>query len=234
MIKGVLFDIDGTLMDTNNLHVTAWERAFQRGGYSIAPEQIMQEIGKGGDNLVPSILGEAQSKADEEEQKRLGEWHDEEYMKLIDKARPFPDAANILASLHERGIKIALATSAGKDEVKHYLGYIHADENVDVITTKADVKNSKPAPDVFAVALKKLGLDANEVVAVGDTPYDISAAGKIGVPCVAVISGGFTREQLATAGPIAIFQNVSELQEHLDELMQLNFAGSRDNYATNK
>jgi HAD superfamily hydrolase (TIGR01509 family) len=223
MIKGVLFDIDGTLMDTNNLHVTAWVRAFRQGGYSIPPERITVEIGKGGDNLIPSILGEPQSKADEEEQQRISDGHGDEYMKLIDQARPFPAAANILALLHQRGIKIALATSAGDDEVKHYLGYLNADQNVDEITTIADVKDSKPAPDVFAVALKKLGLEPSEAVAVGDTPYDISAARKIDLPCVAVVSGGFSRAQLEAAQPVAIFQNVSELQNHLDELIQLDF-----------
>ncbi|PZS01429.1 MAG: HAD family hydrolase [Candidatus Chloroheliales bacterium] len=223
MIKAVIFDIDGTLMDTNGLHIIAWERAFKRGGYSVSPERIAIEVGKGGDHLVPAILGEAQSKADEEEQERIRKAHDEEYTKIANLAKPFPSAEQILARLHQRGLKVALASSASEEEVKRYLGYLNADKNVDVVVSKSDVESSKPAPDVFSVALKKLGLKSNQAVAIGDTPYDISAARKLELPCVAVLSGGFDRQQLEPEGPVAIFASVAELQAHLDELIELKF-----------
>ncbi len=223
MIKAVIFDIDGTLMDTNHLHILAWERAFKRGGYSVPPERIAVEIGKGGDHLVPAILGDPQSKADEEEQERIRKAHDDEYTKIVNQAKPFPSAEQILARLRQRGLKIALATSASEQEVERYLDYLEADKNVDVIVNKSDVESSKPAPDVFAVALKKLGLQAEQAVAVGDTPYDISAARKVGLACVALLSGGFDRAQLEPEGPIAIFADVAELQAHLNELVELEF-----------
>ncbi len=223
MIKAVIFDIDGTLMDTNGLHIRAWERAFKRGGYSVPADRIAVEIGKGGDHLVPAILGDPQSKADEEEQERSRAAHDEEYALIANQAKPFPGAAQILAQLRERGLKVALGTSASDEEVARYLGYLDADKNVDVITSKSNVKSSKPAPDVFSVALKKLGLKPNEVVVIGDTPYDIIAANKLELPCVAVLSGGFSRDQLEAERPIAIFASVAELQGHLDELVELKF-----------
>ena len=223
MIKAVIFDIDGTLMDTNPLHIRAWEQAFQHGGYSVPAERIAVEIGKGGDHLVPSILGDPQSKADEEEQERIRKAHDDEYKKIADQAKPFPSAAQILAQLHQRGLKVALASSASEQEVKRYLGDLDADKNVDVVVNKSDVESSKPAPDVFSVTLKKLGLKPDEAVAVGDTPYDISAARKLGLACVAVLSGGFSRDQLEAEGAVAIFASVAELMEHLDELVALKF-----------
>lgn len=223
MIKAVIFDIDGTLMDTNGLHITAWEQAFKRGGYSVPPERIAVEVGKGGDHLLPAILGDPQSKADEEEQELIGKGHDEEYRKIADAAKPFSSAAQILACLRERGLKIALASSASEEEVERYLGYLNADKNVDVIVSKSDVQSSKPAPDVFAVALKKLDLKPSEAVAVGDTPYDLIAAHKLGLPAVAVLSGGFDRQQLEAEGAVAIFASVAELHTHLDQLVELEF-----------
>ncbi len=223
MIKAVIFDIDGTLMDTNHLHILAWERAFKRGGYSVPAERIAVDIGKGGDHLVPAILGDPQSKADEEEQERTRTAHDDEYAKIVNQAKPFPSAAQILARLCKRGLKVALASSASEEEVNRYLGYLDADKNVDVIVNKSDVESSKPAPDVFYVALKKLGLEPEQAVAVGDTPYDIIASRKLGLACVAVLSGGFDRDQLEAEGPIAIFASVAELQAHLDELVELKF-----------
>ncbi len=227
MIKAVIFDIDGTLMDTNNLHILAWERAFARGGYSVPAERIALEVGKGGDHLVPAILGDPQSKADEEEQDRIRHLHDDEYQKIANEVKPFPSAAEILAKLHQRGLKVALGTSASDEEVERYLGYLDADKNVDVVTSKSDVESSKPDPDVFSVALKKLGMKPHEAVVVGDTPYDIIAARKLGLPCVALLSGGFSREQLAAEGAVAIFASVAELQGHLDELLELKFDGEQ-------
>ncbi len=219
MIKAILFDVDGTLVDSNELHTTAWQHAFKAEGYSFERQAIREQIGKGGDNLIPALLGKPESKADEEEQARLNEGHGEEYKKLIEQAQPFAAAAMLIRSLHQCGVKIALASSAKQDEIDHYLAKLAVKECVDVITNSDDVANSKPDPDIFAVALKKLGLPASDALVVGDSPYDIGAARKAGLPCIAVLSGGFERKVLEREQPAAIVTDLAALQRQLDLLV---------------
>jgi len=219
MIKAIIFDVDGTLVDSNELHTTAWQRAFKAEGYSFEWQAIREQIGKGGDNLVANLLGNPESKADEEEQSRLDKGHGEEYKKLIEQAQPFPAASELIRSLHERGVKIALASSGKQDEIDHYLAKLAVEGCVDVITNSDDVMNSKPDPDIFVTALKKLSLLASDALVVGDSPYDIIAARKAGIRCVAVLSGGFERKMLEREQPAAIVTDLAALQRQLDLLV---------------
>lgn len=219
MIKAIIFDIDGTLIDSNHLHAIAWQRAFKQAGYSFERSQIAPLIGMGGDHVVPKLLGKAASRADEEEQQRIRDWYAEAFDELRVQGEPFADAEAILRDLKQRGLRVAFASSAKKQHVAHFAAKLNADKYVEVITNGDDVKRSKPAPDIFNVALERLGLTADEAMAVGDTPYDIIAARGAGLACVAVRSGGFSDELLQAEQPVAIYNDVASLRQQLDLLV---------------
>ena len=195
-IKAILFDIDGTLVDSNDLHVDAWLEAFADHGHDIDRDAIRGQIGKGADMLVPALIpGASESQAEQ-----LGDAHGEAFKgEYLDRVRPFPQARDLLARVHEAGLKVALASSASAGELDHYLELLGVAEFVDETTTIDDVNNSKPAGDIVATALGKLGVTAEEALFVGDTPYDIEAGAKCGIATIAVRSGGFSDDALTGA-----------------------------------
>lgn len=219
MIDAVLSDIDGTLIDNTALHVLAWQRAFRRIGRYVDANTILHKIGMGGDQLAPSILGPDAGDTVE----RVQEYHSEEYGKkgLIDHAEPLPGATDLLRALRARGVRIALASSAKREELDRYLKMLGGPQLADAIVTSEDVSATKPAPDIFAVAREKLGKPPH-ALAIGDTVYDIASAGKLGIPCVAVISGGIERETLAKAGATAVFIDTADVLRHLDDILALD------------
>lgn len=208
-IKAILFDIDGTLVDSNDLHVLAWEEAFTGIGASFDRQTIHDQIGKGTDKLVPTLLPDL----DDEGIAALGEAHGTTFKgKYLDQARPFAGAHDLLARAHDNGQQVVLASSASGEELDHYLDLLDARALVDETTSGDDVEQTKPAPDIFATALAKLdGIDADAVIVVGDTPYDIEAAAACGMAAVAVRSGGFPDAVLERAGAIAIYDDVAAL-----------------------
>ena len=208
-IKAILFDIDGTLVDTNDMHVLAWEEAFATVGASFDRQVIHDQIGKGTDMLVPTLLPEA----DEDQQETLGDTHGAIFKaKYLETAKPFAQAHDLLAHAHGLGQRVVLASSASGPELDHYIDLLDARDLIAATTSSDDVEKTKPAPDIFATALEKLsGIAPGEVLVVGDTPYDIEAAAKCGIAAVAVRSGKFKDEQLQTAGAIAIYDDVAAL-----------------------
>lgn len=219
MTTAVLLDVDGTLIDNNLLHVLAWRRAFQRFGMQVETNRILHGMGMGGDRLVPAILGEVE----EDVAERLRDYNREEYVVkgLIKKGEPLPGAVRLLEALHARGIKIALASSAKREELDHYLEMLGPSAKIiDAIVSKDQVETSKPAPDIFAVALDALG-KPDEALVVGDTVYDISAATQLGLPCLAVLTGGIERTLLEQAGAAAVFENVGAIADDLDRALAL-------------
>ncbi|WP_380783941.1 HAD family hydrolase [Sphingomonas sp. R86520] len=207
-ITAILFDIDGTLVDSNDMHVLAWEEAFAGIGESFERTVIHDQIGKGTDMLVPTLLPDI----DEDGQEALGETHGAIFKaKYLDTVRPFPGAHDLLAKAHAAGQRVVLASSASEAELEHYLDLLDARAIVDTTTSSDDVEKTKPAPDIFATALKKLGVDPAEVIVVGDTPYDIEAAAKCGIAAVALRSGGFADDVLKGAGAIAIYDDAAAL-----------------------
>lgn len=206
-IKAILFDIDGTLVDSNDLHILAWEEAFAREGHRFDRQVIHDQIGKGADNLVPTLIPGSDNATAE----RLGDTHGEIFKgKYLGTAKPFPSAHGLLAHAHAAGRKLVLASSASQNEIDHYLNLLDARDLIAVTTSIDDVGTSKPAPDIFATALGKLdGIDADEVIAVGDSPYDVEAAGKCGIATVALRSGKFPDEALGDA--VAIYDDAAAL-----------------------
>ncbi len=208
-IKAILFDIDGTLVDSNDYHVAAWNEVFEHAGAHFTAEHIHDQIGKGTDMLVPTLL----PGTDAAEQERMGDEHGTIFKsRFLDRVVPFAEARALLMRVADSGRRVVLASSASTDELDHYLDLLDVRGIVSVSTTSDDVEKTKPAPDIFAVALKKLApLTPAEVIVVGDTPYDIEAAAKCDIRAVAVRSGKFDDDALTGAGAIALYDDVAAL-----------------------
>jgi membrane protein len=208
-IKAVLFDIDGTLVDSNDHHVAAWQAVFRQIGATFEDQVVHDQIGKGTDMLVPTLLPDT----GETEQERMGDEHGRIFKsKYLEQVKPFAAARDLLVRVKDSGRQVVLASSASSDELDHYLELLDAREIVSVSTTSDDVEKTKPAPDIFATALEKLSpLTASEVVVVGDTPYDIEAAAKCGIASVGVRSGKFSDDGLREAGAVALYDDVAAL-----------------------
>jgi HAD superfamily hydrolase (TIGR01509 family) len=213
-LRAILFDIDGTLVDTNDLHVEAWDRAFREHGHDFTRDQIHSQIGKGGDNLLPSLLPDSS----EEEREAIDRRHGDIYKsELIPTARPFPRASDLLERTKDEGLKVVLASSAGAEEIDHYVELL-GKELISFTTGKDDVEASKPCPDIFEAALEKGGLKPDEAIVIGDTPYDVLAAKRAGLECIALLSGGFPEEELRATGALAIYRDAADLLDHWDTL----------------
>ncbi|MBA2467250.1 MAG: HAD family hydrolase [Sphingomonas sp.] len=206
--QAILFDIDGTLVDSNDAHIDAWLEAFRSAGFAFSRAQIHEQIGKGGDNLLPTLAPDL----DEDEQEKLDEAHGELFKRLRAEVKPFPGGAKILERAAAAGQKVVLASSASRDELDHWVEMLGAKPFLTATTSRDDVEHSKPCPDIFAKALEKSGCASpGDAVVVGDTPYDIIAARQIGVPAIGVRSGGFADGQLNEAGAVALYDDVAEL-----------------------
>ena len=212
-IRAVLFDLDGTLVDSNEAHVAAWQAVFADAGHDVPLADIRGQIGKGGDNLVPALLPDT----DEREQERLSKAHGKRFKaQHLDHVQPFPGAPALLARVHASGRQVVLASSASRGELKHYVALLGAEDLVDAMTSIDDVKDSKPAPDIFAAALGKAGVAADEAVAVGDSPFDMQSANRAGMGAVGVRSGGFSDDALSEAGATALYTDVAALLAGFD------------------
>jgi HAD superfamily hydrolase (TIGR01509 family) len=203
MGHAAIFDIDGTLVDSVDLHARAWQEALSRFGHTVTFEQARSQIGKGGDQLIPVFLSEAEQKDHGEE---MEEWRGKLFRsKYLPMVRPFSAVPELLQRVHDAGLKVAVASSAKENELGVYLDIARIEALVDVATSSADAEQSKPAPDIFEVALRRLGIEGCEAVAVGDAPYDAEAAGKAGIPTVGMLCGGFAEAALRAAGCVAVY-----------------------------
>lgn len=221
-VKGMIFDIDGTLVDTNPSHVEAWRRAFKRFGYDIPTERIVVEIGKGGDKLVPSILGGEVEKRQGDGLRRAQK---EEFLAIAKREhfRVFPGVPELFRALKNRGIRTALATSSDDKHLGATLASAGVDlrSMADVVVTKSDAEASKPAPDVVVAAVEKLGLSPAQCAMVGDTVYDAQACQAAGVVFIGVLSGGNSEAALLETGARAVFRDVAHLLVELDRALEI-------------
>jgi HAD superfamily hydrolase (TIGR01509 family) len=223
VIEAVIFDIDGTLVDTVDFHAQSWERTFQHFGYQIPYEQIRLQIGKGSDKLMPVFFSlEELNQSDDDRSPTLGErmrdyrreLYKREYHPRIE---AFPQVRELFLRIKADSKQIALASSATKDDLATYKQILNVEDLVDAATTTNEVESSKPEPDVFFVTLDKLGVAPDRAIVVGDTPYDAEAASKANLRTIGVLSGGFWAENLRQAGCIAIYQDIADLLAHYDE-----------------
>jgi len=206
-LEAVLLDVDGTLVDSNDAHAQAWSEVFQRNGYPGTFEWVRELIGKGGDKLIPEITGLAE---DSHEAKRLAKERSALFMReYLPQIQPFPRAEALLRRLHGSGLQLVVASSANEQELRPLLQVCGALPFVQQQTSANDAKHSKPDPDIVEVALRKAGCSAGQAVMLGDTPYDVQAALKAGVPAIALRSGG--HPDSALGGALAIYDDVADL-----------------------
>jgi HAD superfamily hydrolase (TIGR01509 family) len=212
VIRAAIFDLDGTLVDSNEFHVLAWQETFRHFGKEIPLERLREQVGKGGDQYLPVFLDEREMREFGEEADKL---HGEVFAKkYLSQVKPFPKVRELFERLRDDGKKIALASSGKDSEVRHYEKLLGIEQLVDGRTTSDDVMHSKPYADVFVAALNLLKLPANEAVAIGDTPYDVAAAKKIELRIVGVLCGGFPEDVLRGEGAAAIYRDPADLLEH--------------------
>lgn len=208
MVKVVVLDVDGTLMDTNYLHVEAWARALEAVGHRASRVEIHPKIGKGSGLLISEFVDDQETGA------RVADLHAEEYAELQRHAQPLPGAKELIGSLAEQGYQVWFATSAEPKELEHSLEALEAEGKLAGIVNSSDVEKSKPAPDIFELALENAGVGPQEAVVVGDTVWDVKAAKTAGIRAVAVLTGGaFSREDLKEAGAIEVYDDCAELLE---------------------
>jgi HAD superfamily hydrolase (TIGR01549 family) len=207
-----LLDVDGTLVDTNYHHAIAWYRAFREHGLTMPVWRIHRHIGMGGDQLVAAVAGK---RVEDRQGDSLRAAETALYADLIGEVQPFADARRLLELLDGRGHRLVLASSGKRDEIDHYLDLLDARKLVEAWTTSADVERTKPDPDLVHAAVDKVG--GGEAVLVGDSTWDCEAAARAGVPTVAVLTGGFSEQELREAGAVAVFESLTDLCERLDE-----------------
>lgn len=210
-VKAVLCDLDGTLLDSNAQHAEAWQRAFAHFGIQTTFEEVVHQIGKGGDHLVPVFVPEADR---ERLQKPLEEFRTELFRReYLPKLKPFPGARALLDLMKQRGIRIAIASSSNKKDLAAFKRILDIEDLVESDTSADDAEHSKPEPDIFEAALARVRLQPQEVLALGDTPWDIQAAQKAQVKTVAVMTGGWSRRDLEQAGAFEVYSDLLEIIE---------------------
>ncbi|SAK70211.1 HAD family hydrolase [Caballeronia glebae] len=214
MSKSAIFDVDGTLIDSVDLHALAWHEAFVQFGHNVTFEQARSQVGKGGDNLLPEFLTPRQI---DECGPALEEWRGKHFKSVyLPLVRPFSAVPALLQRMRANGIKLAVASSAKKDELDAYLQIAEVADIFDAIVSSEDVQSSKPAPDVFEMAIHKLGVSPSDAIAIGDSPYDAQAATCAGLRALGLLSGGFAEEALREAGCTAIYTGPGGLLACLD------------------
>ncbi|SCE45565.1 HAD family hydrolase [Streptomyces sp. DvalAA-19] len=212
--RAAVFDVDGTLTDTNHLHVVAWWEAFRQAGRTVPMPDIHRAVGLGSDDLIERLLGPDR---DRDQDSAIGSAHKALYGTYVDRLPVFEGAGDLLRALAGRGWRVVLATSASGPELAALRRAVDADEAIAGTASSDDVDEGKPSPEPVRLALELAGAEAGQAVFVGDTVWDMEAAARAGVRSVAVLSGGIPRADLERAGADAVFRDVADLLARLDE-----------------
>ena len=209
-MRAVIFDIDGTLLDSVDLHARAWVEAFAHFGVETDQARVRSQIGKGGDELMPVFLSRDRI---EREGEAIEAYRSDLFKRsYLPEVRPFPGVRPLFERIRSEGLTIALASSGKRPEVERYTDILKIGDLVDLSTSSDDAERSKPHPDIFQAALKKLGATSSDTIhVVGDTPYDAEAAAKAGLRSIGLLCGGFPEADLSAAGCVAIFRDPRDL-----------------------
>jgi HAD superfamily hydrolase (TIGR01549 family) len=217
MPKAAIFDVDGTLIDSVDLHAMAWHNALIGFGHDVGFEEVRSQIGKGGDKLIPMFLSEDEQR---DHGKELDSWRSEHFKaRYLSLVRPFSAVPELLQRSRDAGLRIAVASSAKKNELEKYLDIAGVRSLTDLIVSSEDVEESKPAPDIFVAVLNRLGIEGHDAVAIGDTPYDAQAASTAQIGTIGVLCGGFTEHELRGAGCAEIYPGPAALLACFDRSM---------------
>ena len=206
MTDAILFDIDGTLVDSTYHHALAWHRAFNRYDVDVPMWRVHRTIGMGGDKLVGEVAGED---VERKHGDGLRDAWSEEYAKVEEEVDPLPGATDLVRRLADEGYLVALASSGEKGFSENAVASLGVADDVHTLVTSADVEDSKPDPDLIGVTIDKV--QPTRAVFVGDTPYDVEAASRAGLGCVGVLTGGFSRAELEEAGAVHVVEALTEL-----------------------
>jgi len=227
MIEAVIFDIDGTIVDSVDLHAKAWQITFAKFGKNILLEAIRSQIGKGADQLLPVYFTKQElEQFGEAMEIYRGELFKKEY---LSKAKGFPKVRELFERIKQDKKQIALASSAKKDELKRYKEIAQIDDLIESETSSDNVERSKPCPDIFEAALKQLGnVTPDKVIVVGDTPYDAAAAAEANLKSIGLLCGGWTEPQLRRAGCITIYRDPADLLARYEESPLRNQSNSEE------
>jgi phosphoglycolate phosphatase-like HAD superfamily hydrolase len=211
---GVLFDVDGTLVDSNYQHTLAWWQAFRRFGHDVPMAEIHRAIGMGGDKLVAHLLGEDR---DADQDAELDATHGAVFSTFWPGLRSFEGAAELVRRCADDGLTVVLASSASKQELGVLRGIIDADEAISAATSSSDAENSKPSPDILRAALEAGGLEATDAVFVGDSVWDVLAASDLEIPTIGLASGGTSEAELRDAGAVEVYKDIRALLDAFDD-----------------
>jgi HAD superfamily hydrolase (TIGR01509 family) len=211
-LKGVIFDIDGTLVDSNDAHAQSWVDTFAEAGYEVPFEVVRPLIGMGADKLLPKTSGiRHDSKEGKKLLKRRAEIFRERYLPRL---QPFPGARALVLRVRDDGLKPIVATSAKDEELKGLLKAAQVEDLMAEKATASDAKRSKPDPDIVEAAIEESGVRSHNAVMIGDTPYDVEAAGRAGVRVIAFRSGGW--DDASLEGATQIYDGPADLLAHYD------------------
>ncbi|MEU5635419.1 HAD family hydrolase [Streptomyces rishiriensis] len=208
MTRAAVFDVDGTLVDTNHLHVVTWWEAFRQAGHRVPMHAVLRAVGLGSGDLIARLLGDDR---DKDEDAELSAAHKALYGQYFDRLPPLRDAGSLLRRLHDDGWTVVLATSASGPELSALRSAIDADDVIAATASADDVEEGKPAPEPVQHALELAGAPAERAVFVGDTVWDMQAGRRAGVRCVGVLSGGIPRADLVAAGAEAVYDDPADL-----------------------
>ena len=205
---GVLFDVDGTLVDTTYLHAVTWWEALRQYGHDVTMASIHREIGMGSDKILDHLVGDDRDRADDD---ALAKTHDALYGAWWERLRPLPGAAGLLRAGAERGLSVVLASSAEEHQLDILRRVVDADDVITAATCSADAEQSKPAPDILEAALEQSGVDPRRAVFVGDAVWDVLAAKQLGIPTIGLACGGTSAAELLEAGAVAVYDDPAAL-----------------------
>jgi HAD superfamily hydrolase (TIGR01509 family) len=211
--RGILFDVDGTLVDTTYLHAVCWWQALRQENHDVPMAVVHRAIGMGSDRILDHLLGSQHDHAGDD---ALRAAHRTLFGTFWDRLRPTPGARQLLRACADRGLRVVLASSASPPELAALRRALGADEAIDTATGAADAAHSKPAPDIFTVALERSGLNAADVVVVGDSVWDFAAAGQLGIAGIGLLCGGLAEAELRDAGAAEVYPDPAGLLAALD------------------
>jgi HAD superfamily hydrolase (TIGR01509 family) len=206
---GVLFDVDGTLVDTTYLHTVAWWEAIRQHGHDVPMSEVHRGIGMGSDNLLKHLLGDNTDES-------IGAGHDVLFAEWWERLRPLPGAADLLRACAKRGLAVVLASSARARELAVLRRVLGADDVIAAATSSADAKQSKPAPDILQAALDQSDVDPRRCVFVGDSVWDVEAAAKLDIPCIGLTCGGTSAAELKQRGAFAVYRDPAALLTEIE------------------